>query len=82
MNDINKLSDQIKGQGEFEANALMAAFVRNQDQLDDAIKTMQETDYLTHWDKMPDIQRISQLGAAVVKLGDAYRAMNSVRCNL
>ena len=81
MNNINKLSDKIKDQAEFEANALMAAFVRNQDQLDDAIKTMQETDYLTHWEKMPDIQRISQLGAAVVKLGEAYSAMCSARCH-
>jgi len=80
MNDINKLSNQIKGQAEFEADALMAMFVKTQDQLDDAIKTMQETDYLSHWYKMDDIRRISQLGLAVVQLGEAYSAMNRVGC--
>lgn len=80
MNDINKLSDQIKDQAEFDAHALLAMFIKTQDQLDDAIKTMQDTTYISHWEKMPDIRRISQLGLAVVKLGDAYSAMNRVGC--
>lgn len=80
MNDINKLSNQIKDQAEFEAHALMAMFIKTQDQLDDAIKTMQETTYISHWEKMHDIRRISQLGLAVVELGKAYTAMNTAGC--
>jgi len=78
MISLDKL---IKHQASTEADALMDQFRKSQREYAKAIKTLQDTDYQTHWDMMPDIRRVSLLGLAVVDLGKAYSAMNAARCN-
>ena len=78
MISLDKL---IKDKASNEADVLMTQFKNAQVEYATAIKTLQDTDYLTHWDMMPDIRRVSLLGLAVVDLGKAYSAMNAARCN-
>ena len=78
MISLDKL---IKQTATAEANILMTQFNNSQIEYAQAIKTLQDTDYQSHWDMMPDIRRVSLLGLAVVDLGKAYSEMNSARCN-
>ena len=78
---MKSLDTLVRTDADLAAEQLFEQFQKVQEQYAVAIRSLLETDYQTHWDKMPDIRRVSLLGLANVDLGKAYSAMNAARCN-
>ena len=78
---MKTLEKTLKTDGKEQAEILLEQLETVRGQYFAALKELQNTSYTSQWEQMPDIRKVSQLGLAVVELGKAYSAMNSVRCH-
>ena len=46
-----------------------------------ALERLSKQAYISQWDQMDDIRKVSQMGLAIVEMGKAYSALNAVYCN-